>query len=722
MGEKTRGSGPAAIHENKLGDEREYLRLATRDYAGFSSFRTGAGRIVRELAKCLPNLPGYSAGRAELCRKIAESVYPLAARLLAQAVEITLSLSPEPQSFPTSPTTMMMAAGFDIAQGNMLYAFVPPNRRRWANIPRQKEPAIIASGLLVTCRPLRYRYHAIKDSRKRWKHIKSDIFKNWSRRDLQRFEEELKELEAWLGKKPRPDPALKQAAPIRKPRASGKPKPDSVPLPTPTQVAPLAAPFMAPPPATRTPQMQPRTEKATPEPKQGVRRRPEPAAAQKIGKPPTSRQEPAPRPRDSAHAASPEPQQVPPLLPVLLAQKASPVPAPAAHAARKTLQLEPILPAPASFAARVRPPPAPSTTPILSAPSQPPPPATLPNTQTEKISPLADAESAEPLETPTAPRAEPVPLIILDTTAITAAPAPAPAPAPAAPPPPRAAMTLTAAIRPTQEIVRPMPASPSPPIPAIVVAASPPPETEPQLSVAATPPPPIAPKPAPKQLRPEMSAKKPLDKPGPEPPSARPVEMPPQESPEPQPPETRPHEQPRTEPAQPEPQHPPEPQQPGTQEPQHPQPEPEAKKAEPRAERQEPAIREREYTARSEVTDRLAPESKPSPRYAAVAPKPQATPRNVRDFEQPLAQRFRAHYYAHEQGMRAEPQHVPKHGPVLVATAKPEPKAERSATPKTESKASPSQRQQPQNRWAFLSPSPAPSPSGFFTGRTTRKA
>lgn len=756
VGLQTRGSGPAALREQKLGDEAEYLRLATREYAGSTTFRTGTGHIYYELMDQLPRIAEQEKNRVLLSHRIEQAIYPLAARLLAQAVEITLNFSPAPQDFPTAPRTMLTATGFDIGQKKIIHAFIPPKRQRWGSVNRPKEPVTIASGLLVTCRPLRYRYHALKDTRKKWKHIKSNIFRNWSRRDLQRFEEELKEITAWLGKKPLFNPALWKSAPVRKVLEPITPEPEEETLAL-TPAMTLAASLLPSPLPQKT---------MPPPPQASLQRSVKPAASPRITTateaPKKKEQAPIPRLKSPAQQTQPtpvilpQPSTAPPrLAPVALAPETV-----ALRATSTTPRIAPLI--------LQQPLPSHAIAPPLHKTAQPSPTPRIEPVKIEriKIAP-AIAEKPTPQRLPepetklTAPQLSPP---------ITRA-----APLPPAPPPPQRKPKLAPMPPPHEQ--RPsnvtIPTAPKPaarkeekidliahkalsPVPtpiAMATTAHPAHTTTPlppQPQPALPPQRPIAPKPAPatsmqptatpqqaspkeqpraKPTMPEPMRTEPQQQPHPQQQAPRPEATPLEPQQQTQPPQTQ--REPRPEPARAQAQPQPQPRQQVAEE-QKPQPRMEETKPKLPTEQPKPTLRQQEYAVRHEITRQpIPPETrpKPSPRIATTA-TPETRPtdsfRPVHDFEQPLAQRFRAHQYAHQQGLRMEPRIMPKQRPILVATAKLEPKAEYKAIPKVEPKTSPktapSPRQQPQSRWAFLSPSPTPSPSGFFAGRTTRKA
>ncbi|MER2520839.1 MAG: hypothetical protein ABTQ34_09190 [Bdellovibrionales bacterium] len=789
MGRNARGVGPAAILENQLGEEIEYLRLAIRISPTPISFRTGTGHIYYELMERMPRIAGQDAARAKLCRQITEAVYPLAARLLAQAVEITLSFSPNIQTFPTSPPTMVTATGFDIGRMKIIHTFVPPQRRRWASITRPSNP--IASGLLVICRPLRYRYHALKDTRKRWKHIKSNIFRDWSRRALERHEEEMKELRGEWQKKPLLNPALWQSAPRRTDHIEPVPKRGISPLPidliaasrpAPTAIprAPQAIirePQRTPPhPATPTHAALPKIPMPTPTitlPKPieptilhhmasalpRVTAQPRPAALSALALEPVHNLIMAqnvhlfPKP-GTQHTQGHVNLDLQP--PRKLGTEIAEKPKPQLEIINKILQLRPLKPLPPARTARPTAEkeatiPSPTPPPIalkehkeyLAAPKPPPPVA--PRVQTEQSTPMASPVAAilrerPPPPTPPLPTTAP-PEALTTSPPLEEFPSPSPEtpeslpphkPAqPAAPrpkqqtmlaptPPPPIALTtqaeqLTPMASPVAAILRERPPPPTPPLPTTAppeaLTTSPPleefPSPSPETPESLPPHKPAQPA-APRPKQQTMLAPTPPAAAGPaeETTAAARTEQlaqpiltaapAPQNSPQPKP---QPH---------------PEPQQPQA-------PLPPAAQAPPPA----PSRREQEYAARREITGQPLPkprQTEPAPRIVVSAEQPPPPLRLIRDFEQPLAQRFRAHHYAHEQGLKTEPVLVPKQAPILVATHRPEPKTIYKPAPEIAPKPSHAPRVfAPKSRWAFLSPSPTPSPSGYFTGKTTRR-
>ncbi|MDE1901459.1 MAG: hypothetical protein KGI37_07440 [Alphaproteobacteria bacterium] len=148
-----------------------YVTALTRRAAGEIHFRTGAGRILRDLMLHWPVLPGYEDDALELCERISEAVYPLAAALYAQAVDIAVTISAQPLIPPAAIPAMATYLVFDSTSGIM---------RQCSLSPRQPPPdgrALgAAQGIAVMCKPLNYRYHTIKDDRKRSGHPHAGIF------------------------------------------------------------------------------------------------------------------------------------------------------------------------------------------------------------------------------------------------------------------------------------------------------------------------------------------------------------------------------------------------------------------------------------------------------------------------------------------------------------------------------------------------------------------
>ncbi len=161
-----------APRETRLGDDAaSYVSLLTRRAAGTIIFRTGAGRIFRDLLIHWPMLEGQEAEAQRLCNRIADAVYPLVASLYAQAVEIVVTISPQPIPPPARVEAMESYVVFDSSDGFERLFFLSPE---------QDLPSIdlmtAKEGIVVSGRPLNYRYHTIKDDRRPYRGVHTGMF------------------------------------------------------------------------------------------------------------------------------------------------------------------------------------------------------------------------------------------------------------------------------------------------------------------------------------------------------------------------------------------------------------------------------------------------------------------------------------------------------------------------------------------------------------------
>lgn len=148
-----------------------YVQMLARAAPGFIEFRTGAGRVFRDLMVHWPTLDGWEDEAHEICERIADAVYPLAGALFAQAVEIKIVLSPAPLPGPETVGALCTYVVFDADSGHERRFFLSPH----LTMPAPSALAI-GGGIAVLCKPLHYRYHTLKDDRRKYGHPRIGIF------------------------------------------------------------------------------------------------------------------------------------------------------------------------------------------------------------------------------------------------------------------------------------------------------------------------------------------------------------------------------------------------------------------------------------------------------------------------------------------------------------------------------------------------------------------
>jgi hypothetical protein len=148
-----------------------YVSALAKCASGTSLFRTGSGRIFRDLLIHWPTLENKEQEAQEICQRISDAVYPLAAALFAQAVEISLTISSTPIPAPTQIDALSMYVVFDTKKRVERRCFLSPRRPLPA-----AENLGTESGIVIACIPLNYRYHTLKDDRKRTGHPRAGLF------------------------------------------------------------------------------------------------------------------------------------------------------------------------------------------------------------------------------------------------------------------------------------------------------------------------------------------------------------------------------------------------------------------------------------------------------------------------------------------------------------------------------------------------------------------
>jgi hypothetical protein len=153
------------------GDLFSYIAVLTQRVPETLVFRTGSGRIFRDLLLHWPALEEWEEEAQDFCQHITDTVYPLTASLYAQAVEMTVVISSMPIEAPNHVDAMSTYLVFDLKSRIERHLFLSPHKP----LPTKKIMSV-PRGIAVFCRPLHYRYHTIKDDRKRGAHAHAGIF------------------------------------------------------------------------------------------------------------------------------------------------------------------------------------------------------------------------------------------------------------------------------------------------------------------------------------------------------------------------------------------------------------------------------------------------------------------------------------------------------------------------------------------------------------------
>ena len=154
-----------------VGDLYSYLAVLAQRAPGKIAFRTGAGRIFRDLLIHWPTLDDWEDEAQELCQRITDAVYPLTGALYAQAIEMAITISPTPILPPTHIDALSTYVLFDVQDKFERHYFLSPEK------PLPPADALsVTKGIAILCRPLNYRYHTIKDDRGRTGHPHAGIF------------------------------------------------------------------------------------------------------------------------------------------------------------------------------------------------------------------------------------------------------------------------------------------------------------------------------------------------------------------------------------------------------------------------------------------------------------------------------------------------------------------------------------------------------------------
>ena len=161
-----------APQEFPLGEKLSaYVTALTQSASGTLVFRTGSGRILRDLLLHWPTLDDWEAEAQELCERVVDAIYPLAGSTFARGVEVTAMISSTRIDPPDRVDSMSTYVVFDPENHIERHCFLSPRHA----LP----PASALStpqGIVILCRPLFYRYHTMKDDRKKVGHPRVGIF------------------------------------------------------------------------------------------------------------------------------------------------------------------------------------------------------------------------------------------------------------------------------------------------------------------------------------------------------------------------------------------------------------------------------------------------------------------------------------------------------------------------------------------------------------------
>ncbi len=170
----------AISHEDDVYTPREYplggmlssyIKALTKNAGGTFVFRTGSGRILRDLLLHWPVLNGWEPEAEELCQRVLDAVYPLVGATFARGVEIMATISPTSIDPPDRVDAMSTYVLFDPEKRIERLCFLSPHHA----LP----PAQMLStpqGVAIVCRPLFYLYHTIHDDKKKIAHPRPGVF------------------------------------------------------------------------------------------------------------------------------------------------------------------------------------------------------------------------------------------------------------------------------------------------------------------------------------------------------------------------------------------------------------------------------------------------------------------------------------------------------------------------------------------------------------------
>jgi len=146
------------IHQSVFDEGDDYLKTLIHQYEGTIRLKTGSGHIFYDLVHSLPDIPRYQEQKIQLCHKISDIVFPLAARLFAQAVSLKIAIASTAITLPTSIRDLAIYVAFDASDKLLYHCFLSHDHNTL-----EPERASISSGLSVLCEPFNYQYHQVKE-------------------------------------------------------------------------------------------------------------------------------------------------------------------------------------------------------------------------------------------------------------------------------------------------------------------------------------------------------------------------------------------------------------------------------------------------------------------------------------------------------------------------------------------------------------------------------
>ncbi|MDD4617324.1 MAG: hypothetical protein PHW76_09530, partial [Alphaproteobacteria bacterium] len=165
-------------------DLADYIAELVERAPGKIIFRTGAGRVERDLLLHWPIIRGGEDEAQRLCKKISEAVFPLLGSLYAQGVELSVLISNDGLEPPRHVEAMATWVVFDAAERLERTMFLSPRR----DVP-PSNALRAARGVAVHSTPLNYRYHTLKDDRSRKQHTHVGIYELPERLIAEMYEE-----------------------------------------------------------------------------------------------------------------------------------------------------------------------------------------------------------------------------------------------------------------------------------------------------------------------------------------------------------------------------------------------------------------------------------------------------------------------------------------------------------------------------------------------------
>ncbi len=161
----------SALHETKLGEALcSYIDALTKQAPESFVFRTGAGRMLRDLMLHWPILDGLENEALELCNRAVEALYPLVASLFARGVEISVTISPTRIAPPDRVDATASYILFDPIHNVERHCVLTPDHAM------SHSALSVPQGIVIMCKPLQHYYHTIKDTRRRTAHPMAGIF------------------------------------------------------------------------------------------------------------------------------------------------------------------------------------------------------------------------------------------------------------------------------------------------------------------------------------------------------------------------------------------------------------------------------------------------------------------------------------------------------------------------------------------------------------------